>query len=326
MAAKQSPVINLQTDFFKDRRVDIIAQRAGLDLEVAQIRLIKLWCWCRDEGTKFAVGGDRPGWVVPDSVVRGFLGPNGPEALLADGCEELALGIRTEDGRIYLAGSERTVRNLLSAGAKARKGGQARSALAGRLAGRYQPVNQPQTSQPPATDQPGHQPQASSKLAPASSVPCTDQNTHTPARARDPYVPERHPDAGRVADRVWTYAAVKHGELRASGLDPTTPPWPATHGSSNPGWLALLDRATEMLAEMPATDAEARGKHRVDVSAAEAKSRGTLRWFNALAMFVSDSFARGCAMSVESAGRRADRGGSPRDPQRDEIRTTIKPL
>lgn len=310
---KTAPYLALKTDFRKDDRFEVLGNIAGYNKYEALGRMAHLWARCRDRKLEDAPA-DSDGYVVSDAVVTTFLGPDGIKAILAADVDDLALGERHGTSHIYLRGTSETVAALRQRLAAASAGGKARSA-APRLNGRY-----PRTSRDGAENQPTGWSQ------PAETVP--NSSLIRPPTSVDTHTLERHPDAGRVADRWWTYAATKHGELRSSGIDPTAPPWPITHSGSSKGWSELLDRACELLADMPLPAAEERGKHRVDVSAAEARSKATLRWFNAISMFNAESFERGCAMSVDSAGKRPHRdgGGAPRDRQRDEIRTTTKPL
>lgn len=94
---------------------------------------------------------------------------------------------------------------------------------------------------------------------------------------------------------------------------------PADH----PGWQALLDRVCELLVDSTPEDAEATAIRRVDVAAAESRTKATSRWFNSVAMFRADSFAIGAAMSPEQMTKKPS---ERRDDPRTAIRTNLPQL
>lgn len=111
--SKRPPFVAVRTDIRKEERVLVIADIGGYSRYEAMGRLIDMWAWCADRKLEDAPE-DCDGYAVPDAVVRRFLGPRGVEAILGDGCDELALGERRKDGLVYLRGTSETVDRLRS--------------------------------------------------------------------------------------------------------------------------------------------------------------------------------------------------------------------
>src|SRR6266576_1869782 len=107
----RAPFVAVRTDIRKEERILVVADLGGYNRHEALGRLVDLWCWCADRNLDDAPE-DCDGYAVHEAVIRRFLGPRGTEAILGDGCDELALGHRRPDGLIYLRGTEGTVRAL----------------------------------------------------------------------------------------------------------------------------------------------------------------------------------------------------------------------
>lgn len=169
----KAPFVAMQTDLRKEDRVDVIAEMTGFDRDSVLGKLFRLWAFCTDRGLEDAPS-DCDGYAVPDRVVRQFLGPRGPEAILGDGCDELAMGERRPDGLIYLRGTHETVSRLRALRLTAAAGGRSAVGNAARgNDGRFvrnqqygQPTDRPATGSAPADDRPlaGSEPAASSEI------------------------------------------------------------------------------------------------------------------------------------------------------------------
>lgn len=134
--AKRAPFVSIRTDIRKDERVNVIADIGGYNRHEAMGRLLDLWAWCSDRRLSDAPG-DCDGYAVPDAVVKRFLGKQGVAAILGDGCDELALGERRDDGLIYLRGTSETVTRLRSGVRGAVAGGVARDGAPRDSEGQY---------------------------------------------------------------------------------------------------------------------------------------------------------------------------------------------
>lgn len=106
-----SPFVAMRTSLLKDERVSVLADLGGFNIHEARGRLFALWGWCADRKLLDAPETCK-GHAVSEAVVRRFMGPKGVEAMLADGCDELALGERFGAGLIYLRGSEDCVSRM----------------------------------------------------------------------------------------------------------------------------------------------------------------------------------------------------------------------
>lgn len=310
---------------------------AGYNKYEAVGRIAALWAWCVDRGLRDAPD-DCEGYAVSEPVLRRFLGAEGLRGILADGCDELALGVQRPDGLVYLRGTSEYVAHRRQLLVIASAGGKARAAADrgddGHFVGKTTNV-QPDASREPAVDQRGAsgetraddsrervseptlvQPAASRQPAghhpttsdlPLSSSPSSE--LIPPARARaippDGYQPH-HPGARRLADEIWNYAAVRHAELRARGIDANAPPWTAMPNPASKGWQRLVKLVD---GELHFQDAEAvRQKffRQVDVVAAEAERKHrSLQYFVAVRMWSDESFEIASNVSVESVHARA---------------------
>lgn len=79
-----------------DARYETLGVIAGYNRYEAIGRMFGLWAWCLD----------LQNFVVTDDIVVRFLGPNGVNAILANGFSHLALGERRGDS-IYVCGTHR---------------------------------------------------------------------------------------------------------------------------------------------------------------------------------------------------------------------------
>jgi len=195
MSKRGAPFVIVRTDVRKEERILVIADIGGYSRQEALGRLVELWCWCADRKLEDAPE-DSDGYAVPEAVVRRFLGPRGVEAILGDGCDELALGVRRPDGLIYLRETSDTVRGLrgwartAAAGGHARAEAVARAGAAGRVGGRFvsettndQQCYQPSASRPPPDDQPSASGgPAVTSVDPRSIIQDPDPESEIPAK------------------------------------------------------------------------------------------------------------------------------------------------
>jgi hypothetical protein len=221
---KQAPCVDLRTDVHKDERFNALALIAGFPGGRFEAigRMHALWSWCVDRVLRDAPD-DSDGYVVSSGVVRQFLGQSGEMALLAEGCDELALGILISPGRYYLKGTSKYVSARRQLAATAKSGGESRAA-AFRQNGKYvvadntkdQPyrvaagdLGVPTTSPEPA-HHPAGQPAAASDLPSSSSslseksvsgarpdqlILRTESRTEPPKRTREPKKPSEGTEA-----------------------------------------------------------------------------------------------------------------------------------
>jgi len=175
--AKRAPCVDMRTDIHKDERFAALADVAGLPggRYEAVGRMHALYSWCVDRKLKDAPE-DSDGYVVSAGVVVRFLGQSGVMALLAEGCDELALGIEIGTGRYYLRGTSEYVSTMRALNRFASAGGKSRTEAGSRKEGRFvtdhtitPAVSQPQTSREPAADQPA----TSREPAATSALPLT---------------------------------------------------------------------------------------------------------------------------------------------------------
>lgn len=193
----RAPFVAMLTDLRKEDRIELISDVTGFNRDEVIGKLFRLWAWCTDRGLEDAPD-DCEGYAVPERVVRQFLGPRGLEALLGDGCDELAMGVRRDDGLIYLRGTHETVFRLRSLRSTAVTGGRSASRGNGRdVGGRFvrnqqiiQPTVQPGASSGPAENHPApsREPAASSeipqsteeKISPSRAIPPSTEHSATP--------------------------------------------------------------------------------------------------------------------------------------------------
>jgi len=187
----KAPFVAMQTDLRKEDRVELIAEITGYNRDEVLGKLFRLWAWCTDRGLEDAPD-DCDGYAVPERVIRQFLGERGVDAMLGDGCDELAMGGRRPDGLIYLRGTSETVSRLRGLRSTAQTGGWS-AAGANRRAkdGRFvrnqqnlQPTDQLRTSRTPADGPATDQPDSSREPAASSEIPQTTDPDQSPSPAR----------------------------------------------------------------------------------------------------------------------------------------------
>lgn len=292
MARKQVPVIDLATDFWKDARAQVIAVQLGIDLELVQCRIIKLWSWCRDQGLKNETpAAEDPGWLAADSLVNGLLGhPAAAAAMLESG-----LAVRWKDGRLYLTGSEQTVRNLRSARAKGRKSPPAGDA----------PTETAGTQREDISGTSGTHRASESDLKPSSGTLAAPPLPLTPSlRSESTYTRERAAGAGALARKLQAAAVAGFGDLTIAKCAPRgVGVWVAMPKASDQGWQMLLDRCEQLLATYPPDEAEAKGLNRVAVAVASAKDAGNGQFYTPGWLWDRDSFFKGVDMDPLLVGR-----------------------
>lgn len=307
MSQKKAPCVDVRTDVHKDVRFEVLGDHAGYNRYEALGRLHALWSWCVDRGLQDAPD-DSDGYVVSDAVVRRFLGPNGVIALLADGCDEFALGARREDGRIYLRGTSEYVAERRVRVATSSAGGSARHDSGKRDAtGRFvpqdtivQPGLQPEPSRSPAVEPAASQQTPAPSSSPSSSSsPSGSQNTHAPRAIVRSTTWHRH-------SAWWTCMLEAHDRLRAKGIKPKTPDL-----AKHPNEQALL--ACERFLRDGGYDddgIDAKMRHVVLVYEAEAEAQQHLDYFKPAIIWDTtrpDRFPRKVDTSLEEARR----GGPP---------------
>lgn len=136
--AKRAPCVDMRTDVHKDERFACLADVAGFagGRYEAIGRMHALYSWCVDRKLKDAPE-DSDGYVVSSAVVCRFLGQSGVMALLAEGCDELALGREFGLGRYYLRGTSEYVSAIRGLNRSATAGGLGRVANAPRKGGQF---------------------------------------------------------------------------------------------------------------------------------------------------------------------------------------------
>lgn len=250
MATDRAPFVAIRTDIRKDERVLMIADVGGYNRHEAMGRLLDLWAWCSDRKLADAPD-DCDGYAVPDAVVRRFMGPRGVEAMLGDGCDQLAMSARRPDGLLYLRGTTETVARLRGyhrgavAGGVARGGGKRDSG--GQFVGldtndqRYRhpdttlepAVHQPDSSLPPAvsSEYPRAQsPEPDPQADPESLIPVKA----TRARRLEPgWVPERG-SANESAEQIAKARGIDLREELAKLHD-----WAKGNGARRADWNAV---------------------------------------------------------------------------------------
>lgn len=354
---RRPPCVDLRTDVFKDMRFEVLGELAGLaDREHAIGKISALWAWCIDRKLRDAPA-DCDGYAVSPKVAERFLGPNAQAALLADGCDELALGELRPDGLIYLRGTSERVAGLRQLAAVASAGGRARAASDRGSRGRFvgeNTIDQPASSRHPAGCQPSDQPDASratSRDQRSSSSSSSEDSPPARARARE----EQESDHG-VVDPLTTHSShvgrIYHGvlaagiqrtnELAARGLDPAFKRWTAQLSSA--ASAELRARIRHLLDQPGATEdgvrAEVLGVLEIRCREAEERARTKLpqpmQYLTPSSVFAEASFSKatektpeGIALEVAEKAKRAGprSSGRPQDPApaRDEIRK-LKPL
>lgn len=350
MATSRAPFVAVRTDIRKEERVRFTAEFAGYNEFEAIGRYTSLWCWCTDRGLEDAPD-DCDGYAVPEAIVRRFLGARGLEAILGDGCDELAMGERRTDGLIYLRGTSETVSRLRNLRSTAVAGGRAIAVSQGRRPdGRFvrnqqnsQPTDQPASSRPPAANEPpaSREPAAASESPdPRSQIPDPESALPraipepAPRPAPTPILPasrERAELKRRLIGRAWTIGGEAFSRVQASGIDPTAPNgWSGMPDASSPPMedlRAIVDGL--LVGERPdAAAAEAKIANRIAVAEAEARAMDppSARYLTPARIWNRKSFAIAVDLSPEQVGPRAGpRGSAGRATKRDLRAGRIEP-
>lgn len=228
----KAPFVAMLTDLRKDDRVEVIAEIAGLDTDQVLGRLFRLWAWCADRKLADAPD-DCEGYAVPEAVIRKFFGPRGVEAMLGDGCDELAMAARRPDGLLYLRGTSETVARLRRLKVSATTGGEARHESGerdqhGRFVGQH--TNSPAGLQPVASHAP-----AESSVIPQATVHSPEEEDLGPdSGLAEPGDPPATPSLVLVAEPTakkprkkakhdlpdgWEPSARQRDACRQTGLD-----------------------------------------------------------------------------------------------------------
>lgn len=247
MSAKKAPCVDVRTDVHKDVRFEVLGELAGYNRFEALGRMHALWSWCIDRGLQDAPE-HMDGYVVSEAVVRRFLGPNGVTAILADGCDEFALG-STEDGMIYLRGTSDYVADRRARAVVASAGGAARAASSRDQGGRFvavttnvQPGRQPAPSSKPAVEPAADQPTPASS---SSSSPSESQNSLA-AHAIPPstgYDQDSAADRRMLAETTYARIADARDSIAAELGLRSVVPMPRKWGANEPaGFRDLRER------------------------------------------------------------------------------------
>lgn len=354
----KAPFVAMQTDLRKEDRVEVIADLTGFNRDEVLGKLFRLWAWCSDRGLDDAPD-DCDGYAVAERVIRQFFGARGVDAMLGDGCDELAMGVRRPDGLIYLRGTHETVSRLRALRSTAVAGGRSAAGASGRSPdGRFvrnqqiiQPTDQPETSRPPTGDQPTSscEPAAASEipqsteeeLPPAGAraiPPSTEHGTEHDAQAQrrsppNPRAPEAPPtpvDRATVRDRL--RRALEQARERAA----------RTRGVAVKPLLAFepgIDRDLQgQLALQPSLKAltvlEEQALHAIAMAELEVAQGGkSFEWFTG-AIFTGGNFSRLVGMTAGDAklgGSSRGRAGPGRSAERardrpPERRNALKPM
>lgn len=317
-----APYIQLRTDIRKDERVDALAEIAGYTAvagerggrRMAIGALVELWTHCSDRGLADAPD-NCDGYAVSEPVIRHFIGPRGVEAILAGGCDELALGVRRDDGLIYLRGTSVTVTHLRAASA----GGKAKSERSKRSpGGRFQPGGDEGVSEP-TTRPAGHQPDSSQEPAghqplssdPRSQIP--DPRSQSPEstlpRVGTHAIPPVAASTWSARQSWWLAMLESESRLSADGVDATAPPLPRVCAGENEKLVASVARG---LAESgyDAAAVDAKMRHIVAVAEAEARREGHRRWFKPAVIWDPVRASRAADTSIgEARAPRHQRAG-----------------
>lgn len=315
------PRVNLEDEAFSDQRIELLGQLCGYNRFEALGRMAHLWRICTQ----------RSQYVVSPAIVAACLGAAGPEAIVtAELGEPVDDGIRVKgtDGRIEWVQQHSSTKQ--AAGQKRAQNAprDARGRLLPRSAGPAHPADIQQA--PPAQPAESSALLSGSDLSGSGSLPPELPDPRGDRSGdRAPRVVAVIPARTRADDRrklfgeSWLYAARKHRELRAEGIDPHARDcWGAMPSASSAEAQALFARIDE-LTEGDAPDWEAAAatiRNRIDVAAAEARAArpAHLRFFIPARIWHPDSFAIGAALSPEQAAqpRASPRAAPPPEPTR----------
>jgi hypothetical protein len=123
---------------------------------------------------------------------------------------------------------------------------------------------------------------------------------------------------------AWTYAGLRHQELKAAGIDPDARNcWSGLPDASGPEAKLLFERIDQLLLGDEPDFAGSREiiRNRVDVAAEEARLLRHLRWMTPMRLWNEESFAIAAALTpaqvraqAATQSRAGPRGSGPRPP------------
>ena len=307
--------VTIRAEAFDDPRISFLGRLLGCSTSEAFARVMRLWAACA------AKQSDR----LEVRLIRACLENLNGEVLLA----ECGLGDDTRhdpqlpDGGIRVRGCDKTDWYFARIEQQGQvDAGRARAAAAQRdAAGRFLPGDLPPdgdlSSQSPASDlcldlisDP------SLRKAPDLGAIVGEERERAFAELTPKAVPPQRSRAElrrKLFGDAWSYAGLKHEELKNAGVDPTARNcWSGTP-AGDPVNL-LFNRIDELAIGEDAVRAFGEAglviHNRVDVAAAIARRDNTLRWFTPARMWDAKSFAIDKDLSPEQAGQ--PRGPKPR--------------
>jgi hypothetical protein len=326
------------SQFRSDPRLDRLAMLCGWSRrETAGCLQLDIWPICYDRVTPMVPAIDLEvaaarGSISPVIHKKGFVGALIESGLARKAKRSDATFIWTKDsgevltlewrdtqwsGRVYIHGAPERIAYLIKQKVSGRVGGE--------NSARIREDRRKRASSDPSEGAQGsgtEHPSAASRsvnptLTPTVTPPDLDPDLDPPtvpergretAPSRSSFVRQLHPDARSIAERIWQRGSKLLVELQAEGIDPRMRPWQPVHSSDDTGWVAILDRVCELLTDETPEEAEARCACRLDVAAAEARSKRTARWFVAASMFSKNSFAIYSQLSPDQMARKPARG------------------
>lgn len=279
-------MVTVRSKALGDRRIVRLAQLAGYPGgdDEALGKMTRLWALCAEQQTN-----------TPEvRHIRACLGPRGEEHLVESGLgddkhRDPSLG----DGVFRVRGCDETdwyfARLEQLANAEA---GRARASLAQRdVAGRFRSGAPPGSFQHDSSDGPASDLLSGSDL-PIPELP--DPKKIVRAERVEVATGSHRVLRARMFNEAWTYAGLKHEELKVAGVDPHARNcWSHLPDVNAQESQDLLARITELaIGESPDWN-RVRDviRNRIDVAAAEARRDGTLRWFTPARMWAAKSFS-----------------------------------
>ena len=293
--------VTVRAKAFGDSRIVFLGQLLGCSWNDAFVRVIRLWSVCAEQQTD-----------TPEArFIRACLEhPQGEQHLVESGLgDDLRRDPSLAEGVVRVRGCDETDWYFAAMEQRgAQEAGRARAALADRdAAGRFVPTG------PPALDQ------RTSSVGPASDhSPDLGSEICSESSARKLPDPQAIVHAERGAARVdqrrrlfgdaWTYAGLKHHELKAEGIDPNARNcWGVMPDAGSFEAQQLFARIDELTAGDAPDWKRARElvRNRIDVAAAEVRAAKppTLRWFIPARMWDAKSFAIAKDLSPEQAAQ-----------------------
>lgn len=274
--------VRIDASAWGDLRFATLARLCGFaDADHALIKCSKIWSWQTEHYTDA-----QPTYVVEVELVESALGPGGAGHLVrARLAEEGPDGLR-------IRGSRGRIEWLFKARRASKQGGDATKR-------KHENKTWPDGL-----------PSGVSSAGPETGLTPGDLTlSPDPSSSEDTYTRARHPAVGRIARAAWDLAAKKRQELAAANV--TVAPWALHVGSDHSGWIALLDRAGELLVSSTAEQAEATLRNRVEVAFAKAIHDGEGQWFTPLGMFSRKSMDAFADSDPKAFARKAPKKRGP---------------